>query len=300
MNFEQLHYIKAIFEEESIIHAAQKMNITQSALSQSIATFEKEVGYPLFHRSKKGTLPTEMGKHLMPYILQMIEAEAQLKNEVKAMQSDVSGTIKIATIPTLFHKIIPKALSRFKEDYPHISVEVIESERDDILHMVKNEKVDIGLGGMRADENLSQEVHIHPLNIETDFRLIAPKKSKLALKQKVTLEEVQPYPFVLFDRNIYHSNFEAYEAKNGPLKIVFRTSNPSVVIRTVSEGLGVSVVSNLMIEDNPFILQGEIAAIPIGAPFDFKMSFAAFTAKHNDASRHATVQRFISYLMHHV
>lgn len=53
-----------------------------------------KVGYPLFHRSKKGTLPTEMGKHLMPYILQMIEAEAQLKNEVKAMQSDVSGTIK--------------------------------------------------------------------------------------------------------------------------------------------------------------------------------------------------------------
>ena len=299
MNFEQLHYVKAIFEEESIIHAAQKMNITQSALSQSIASFEKEVGYQMFNRSKKGTLPTEMGKYLMPFILHMLEAEAQLKNEVKAMQSDVSGTIKIATIPTLFHKIIPKALSRFKEDYPHISVEVIESERDDIFHMVK-EEMDIGLGDMRDDETLSQEVHIHPLNIETDFRLIAPKKSKLALKQKVTLEDGQPYPFVLFDRNIYHSNFEAYEAKNGPLKIVFRTSNPSVVIRTVSEGLGVSVVSNLMIEDNPFISHGDVAAIPIGAPFDFKKSFAAFTAKHNDVSRHATINRFISYLVHHV
>ena len=300
MNFEQLHYIKAVFEEESMIHAAQKMNITQSALSQSIASFEKEIGYQMFNRSKKGTLPTEMGKHLMPYILHMLEAEVQLKNEVKAMQSEVSGTIKIATIPTLFHKIVPQALSRFKEDYPHISVEVIESERDDIINMVKAEEVDIGLGGMRATENLSQDVHIHPLNIETDFRLIAPKKSKLALKQKVTLEDVQPYPFVLFDRNVYHSNFEAYEAQKGPLKIVFRTSNPSVLIRTVSEGLGVSIVTRLMIEDNPFISHGDIAAVPIGEPFDFKMSFAAFAAKHNDASRHATINKFISYLVHHV
>lgn len=294
MNFEQLTYIQKIYETESIVKAADIMHISQSAMSQSIANLESEVGYKIFNRSRKGTLPTEVGKKLIPLMINIIEARSELLSEVDAMHSNIEGSLTIATIPTLFNKIIPKALSAFKRDYPHIEVEVIESDRDDILKMVEAQVVDIGLIGKAENEQFGQHIVAHSLNIATDFRLIVPKKSKLSLQNTVDMKAISEYPFVLYDRNFYHHNFKQFEDDNGPLKIVFRTNNPSVLIKTVSEGLGISIVSSLMLEDDPFILNGLIEMLPIGAPFDYYIYFTALT--QSDRTNEQTIKRFIEYL----
>src|SRR5699024_8643551 len=114
------------------------------------------------------------------------------------------GSIKIATIPTLFNKIVPKALSNFKKDYAHIEVGVFESDRQDIIKMIENNEIDIGLIGRTENETFAQNIVSHSLNLSTDFKLIVPKKSKLALKHTVDMEAIKQFPFVLYDRNFYH------------------------------------------------------------------------------------------------
>lgn len=105
------------------------------------------------------------------------------------MHSNIAGSLKIATIPTLFNKIIPKALSTFKKDYPHIEVEVIESDRDKIMKMVEDNEVDIGLIGKTESETFGQTIVSNSLNISTNFRLIVPKNLnyhyKIQLKWKL-------------------------------------------------------------------------------------------------------------------
>lgn len=208
MNFEQLAYVQKIYETESIVHAAAAMHISQPAMSQSIANLESELDAKLFERSRKGTLPTDIGKKLIPCIINILEAQDELLSEVEAIHANISGSLKIATIPTLFNKIVPKALSAFKQDYPHIEVEVIESDRDEILKMVEMNAVDIGLIGKTETETFGQQIVTHALNIATDFKLIVPKKSKLALQDTVQMESISAYPFVLYDRNFYHHNFK--------------------------------------------------------------------------------------------
>ncbi|MCD8877854.1 LysR family transcriptional regulator [Staphylococcus kloosii] len=294
MNFEQLSYVKKIYETESIIYAAEAMHISQSAMSQSIANLETELGYKLFNRSRKGTLPTQDGKHLIPYIIEILEAQHHLLDEVDAMKAHINGSLTIATIPTLFNKVVPKALSKFNKDYPHINVKIFESDKDEIARLVQQNEVDIGLIGIRDNESIDDGLQLHSLNRSSGFKLIVPKKSKLALKEEVNLEEIQQYPFVLYDRSFYQNNLKAFEDENGPLKIVFRTNNPSVLIRTVSEGLGISIVSNLIIEDDPFIMNGSIETVPIGKPFDYYIYFTAIT-KGTD-NNNAAINKFISYL----
>lgn len=294
MNFEQLAYVKKIYEEESIIHAAEAMHISQSAMSQSIANLETELGYKIFKRSRKGTFPTEVGTQLLPLIIEILEAQTHLLTEVETLHTHIEGSLKITTIPTLFNKILPKALSKFKNDYPHIEIEVFESDRESILKMVEQNEVDIGLIGKTENETFSQNIVSNALNISTDFRLIVPKKSKLSLQNTVDMESIQQYPFVLYDRNFYRNNFKAFEDANGPLKIVFRTNNPSVLIRTVSEGLGISIVSSLILEDDPFILNGLIETLQIGAPFDYYIYFTALT--NVDRANERTIRTFIEYL----
>jgi LysR family transcriptional activator of glutamate synthase operon len=294
MNFEQLSYVKKIYETESIIYAAEAMHISQSAMSQSIANLEAELGYKLFNRSRKGTLPTQDGKHLIPYIIEILEAQHNLLDEVDAMKAHINGSLTIATIPTLFNKVVPKALSKFNKDYPHINVKIFESDKDEIARLVQQNEVDIGLIGIRDNESIDDGLQLHSLNRSSGFKLIVPKKSKLALKEEVNLEEIQQYPFVLYDRSFYQNNLKAFEDENGPLKIVFRTNNPSVLIRTVSEGLGISIVSNLIIEDDPFIMNGSIETVPIGKPFDYYIYFTTIT-KGTD-NNNAAISKFISYL----
>lgn len=162
--------------------------------------------------------------------------------------------------------------------------------------MMENNEVDIGLIGKRESETFAKTLTSYPLNISTDFRLIVPKKSKLSLRENVDLSMIQPYPFVLYDRNFYHENLKNFEDKNGPLKIVFKTNNPSVLIKTISEGLGVSIVSRLMLEDDPYIESGMVEMVTIGAPFDYFLHFVAMT--HKDSNNLTTIETFVDYLKH--
>lgn len=277
-----------------MVQASQSLHISQSALSQSITNLEKSIGYKLFDRSRRGTLPTKIGEKLIPAIIDIIDAQDNLLTEVNALKSDLTGSLKIATIPTLFHQIVPKALSKFKEDYPHIEVKVEENTHDNILKKLINKEIDIGLLAKRDGEIFKPSLLEYALNLSSDFKLIAPKKSKLSLQSSILLEQVSHYPFVLFDRNLYQQDFKKFEQQHGPLNFIFRTNNPSILIRTVSEGLGLGIISSLMMQDNPFVENDLIDVIPMGPPFNYFLYFKALT--HYENANYKSVEKFIQYL----
>lgn len=296
MNFEQLSYIKTVYEQESIVRASYMMHISQSAMSQSIASLEKELGYQLFYRSRKGTVPTKIGKLLIPKILEILEAKEHLMIEIDSLQTNIVGKLKIATIPTIFYKLVPKALSQFKRDYPSVDIEVIEADREDIVSMVENNDIDLGLTGQTTINETPKNIIETSLNLTSNFKLIVPAKSKLTFKDTVDLEDIKDYPFVLYDRSFYHHHLRQFEQTSGELKIVFRTNNPVVLMRTVAEGLGVGIVSSLMLENEPFLNNELIEAIPLGQPFNYFINFVAVT--HKERNHDQSVQAFIKYLKH--
>ncbi|UDI77147.1 LysR family transcriptional regulator [Staphylococcus taiwanensis] len=294
MNFEQLSYVKTVYEEESMIHASERMHISQSAMSQSIAHLEEELGYKLFYRSRKGTVPTEIGKRLIPKILDIIETKNALLSEVDSIETHFEGKIKIATNPTLFHKLLPKVLSQFKKDHPSVDIEVIESDKADILRKIEEHDIDLGLIGKKDTSEIPNNITEFPLHFGSNFKLIVPAKSKLTFKETVDLEDIKDYPFVLYDRSFYHHQLKKFQEANGELKIVFRTNNPIVLMRTVAEGLGVGIVSSFMVENEPFLNNDLIEAVPLGRSFDYTVNFVAIT--HQERQNDPTILEFINYL----
>src|SRR5699024_2094830 len=145
-----------------------------------------------------------VGKRRIPLIIESLEAQTSLLWEVEALHSNIKGSLKTATIPTLFNKIVQKALSTFIRDYAHIDVEAVERETQESLKMIQNNEIDIGLIGKTENETFSHHIVPQPLNLSTDFKLIVPNKSKLSLKSMVEMESIKQFPFVLYDRNFYH------------------------------------------------------------------------------------------------
>lgn len=213
LNFEQLHYIKAVVEYGSITHASEALHVSQSALSQSIASLEKEMGHKLFNRSRSGTVPTENGKQLISIILEMLETESKLRQTASTLSATLRGTLTIATSPSLFMTVLPQALSNFRKDYPQIVVRITEAENDEIFHLVQKNDVDIGLISLMDNHEVDSTMEINSLFLSSGFKAIVPSDSKLAFRESINLEDIQDYPFILFDREFYNVNI-----KNSKLK----------------------------------------------------------------------------------
>ena len=94
--------------------------------------------------------------------------------EVERLQTHITGKLTIATIPTLFHKLLPKVISQFKVDYPNVDIEVIESDRENIIKMLRNNEIDLGLIGKKeSDKTMSLILNLlYLLNLNLRLKIL--------------------------------------------------------------------------------------------------------------------------------
>jgi DNA-binding transcriptional LysR family regulator len=296
MNFEQLEYIKEVMETKSMSIAAENLHVSQSAISQSISLLEKEFGVQLFRRSRLGTIPTEEGKSIFKKILEVLKKSDELREEVQSLTSSYSGELKIATIPSMFLSFLPKILSRFKKDFPQIKVTIKEIENNEIIDEVEQNKIDLGLMALfnNTGEKLPEHITFHSFHYQGKFHIIVPKDSELALNREIQLTEVMDYPFVIYNRSFYNNLIEDIEKQYGPINIIFKTNDSEVIKKTVSEGLGISLMSSLMLKDDPYLESGRITSIPLGYPHNFNVLFGGIYSKRRSQVR--LIKKFLEYV----
>ncbi|AYU54001.1 LysR family transcriptional regulator [Staphylococcus debuckii] len=294
MNFIQLHHVKTIHETGSITKAAHLLHITQSALSQSISNLETELDIQLFKRQKSGTTLTEQGRQIFPIMMDLIDQETLLYDKIQSLNAEMEGSLSIATIPSLFMTIVPGVLSVFKKDNPNIEVHIVEAENDEIKQLVAAGEADIGLYSILNEDDLEvAETQYTPL-FSSAFTAIVPKDSKLAYLKKLSLEDIKSFPFILYDRTFYKKNIQKFEAANGPINLLFSTDNVGVLFNSVAEGLGISILSDLMVQNTPFYQRNMITTVPIGAPFNQMIEFGVLHLQHSDKDK--LIAEFKNYL----
>jgi len=295
MNFEQLEYLKEVLETKSMSIAAKNLHVTQSAISQSISLLEKEFGVQLFKRSRNGTIPTEEGKNILTKVLEILKKTEELKEEVQSLTSTFNGEIKIATVPSIFMTYLPKALFKFKKDFPQIKVTIIEMENNEVIEEVNHNRVDLGLILFNAVEHrFLEHIAFHSLDSQGTFNVIVPKDSVLALNKELQLMDIREHPFVIYGKNFYNHLIEDFEKEFGPLNIIFKSTNSEVIKKSVSEGIGISLFSTLMLIDDPYIESGRIISIPLtGFPLNFNLIFGGIYSKNRSQSR--LIKKFLEY-----
>ncbi|NMD71303.1 LysR family transcriptional regulator [Bacillus sp. DNRA2] len=297
MNFEQMEYIKEVVDTKSMSLAAQNLHVSQSAISQSISLLEKEIGIKLFKRSRFGTVPTDEGKNIIKKVLEILKKVDEMKGEVQAITSSYKGELKIATISSLFLTILPKSLSRFKKDFPQIKMTILEMESKEIIEAVDKLKVDLGFLGINADlqPKLTEEIAFQSLHYQGGIKVIVPMDSPLAFYNELTVKDIIDYPFVMYASR-YWENLTGYIQEHiGPINIMFETTNTEVIKKTVSEGLGISLLSSLMLLDDPYVESQRIVAIPLADYSLFQnFSFGWIHSKNHPHLR--LVKKFLEYV----
>lgn len=295
MNFEQLQYVKVVVEFQSITVASQQLFVTQSAISQSITALEKELNVVLFHRSRHGTIPTEDGLWILPKLMEIFQKTQEIKLEIESRTTQLAGEVIIATIPSLFMTLLPESLVTFKKDYPLVKYHILELENNKVIEAIQQKKADIGFIALTHDlSHFGESIFFQNLQVTSQYYLLVSASSRFALHTEITLEEVLEEPFILYGEHFYPNLIRNFSAKSSEQTILFQSYNSEVIKKSVMAGLGVSILSNLMIEEDPYILDGRVKAIKlIGYPFQMPLTYSLIY--HQDFRKSPLIQKLAAY-----
>ena len=192
-----------VCETGSFSKAAEALNYTQSGISQMMAALEEELEVQLFARVNRGVTLTDNGTRLLPYIREMANQKARLRQAAFNINHKVEGTLRVGSFSSITTQWMPQIIHYFKENYPKVDVEILDGNYDEIRDWIIHGQVDCGfLSSIVADD-----LKFYPL-WDDPLCAVFPADHPLAARQSVTLPQLFQYPLIIetpgCDNDIQH------------------------------------------------------------------------------------------------
>lgn len=197
MELRQIHYFLEIVRCASFGQAAERLHVTQPALSKSIRNLEQSLGVTLLERHPGGVTPTEYGKLFLDYS-SLISAEIErLSAEIEQMKGTGRGIVRVGAGATMMQYVIPQAVRAFVAMDNTAAVTFRQGLREDLVASLRRGEVDLIVGSIRSaedDEEFRREVVMHD-----EIVVVANGEHPLAGRAAVSLDELAQYRWVLPD-----------------------------------------------------------------------------------------------------
>lgn len=278
--------IVKIVELGSFAQAAAFCNYSQSAVSKIVSTVESELGVTLLIRTHKGVRLTEDGAQLFPYIRGLSNTDAALYEKASELVGIESGTIKLGTFSSISSHILAPILRDFKKEHPNIKFELFEGLYSDTEKWISNGTTDLGFVYMPT----MKEFTTVPM-FEDRMLALLPSDHPLAALDVIPLAAFENEPFIMLsgtDREV----LKAFSRKHIKPDIEYVTDNDYAIISMVENGLGLSILAELMLrDDNHDIVVRETEA---------KTSRKIGLAIKNKAHVSLAVNNFMDFLTDHI
>ena len=232
-----------VVEQKGFIRAADILNITPSAVSHSIAQFEKECGFPLLIRDKMGTRLTQNGKLILPYVYSILKSEESLKQTVTHINGIEKGTVKIGTFSSVCVNWIPDIIKSYHALYPDIEIIVYQGGYTDVVNWLNSSSVDLGFITYPAPEELDVQC------VGRDrFFCVTPPDFQPKNPDSVTMEEFRDMSFILQRDDYGRETYSLIKKHNINANFQFYVIDDQSLVAMVESGLGVCVVPELVIK----------------------------------------------------
>lgn len=273
MKIRHLRIFKIVCEEESITKAAEKLYISQPAVSKAISDLESHLGVSLFDRISRKIYLNETGKLFLTKAIKVLDSYDDLEQNVKELEDN--ATIKIGSSITIANFILPEKIVNFEKNYKNSPVKVIVENAWKIEEKLYHNEIDLGLiEGVIYNEELIKI----PFS-SYDLAIICSAKHQLALEETVDVAQLTQEKLLLREkgsaiRDVFDSALLLHNLKANP---VWTSINSQALIHAVKHNLGVSVLPKILVEDE--IKSGEIVEVKVN---DFELVNINHIVYHKD------------------
>ena len=237
----KLDYYRIFYETarcRSFSIAAQRLYISQSAISQCIHQLESDLNAQLFVRTRKGVSLTNEGQLLFLKVESAITSIEQGEKQLDRLRHLEAGELRIAAGDTITTHFLLKYLEEYHATYPNIRIEMANSYSSQMLTLVKEGKADLAFVNMPMEDN---ELVFEPCLEINDVFVCGPDFEK---KAAYSWEEVAELPLILIEKNASSRHFleKNFKERNISLNPQIEVAVHDLLIRFASIHLGISCV----------------------------------------------------------
>jgi DNA-binding transcriptional LysR family regulator len=240
VELQRLHTFRVLSETLHFRHAAERLGITQSAVSQQIAALEKDLGAALFERIGRRVYLTPAGRVLAEESVKVLSTVSRAREAVGAASKGDAGRLRVGASTTPGIYLVPEVLGRFRADFPLVELEFSIANSSRIETLVVANEFDLGVCGFRPTHEELFEIELG------DDRIILVAAPALVGKaRRLRPDDLARWPLVA--REPGSATRRAVERALAALGVhlapAFELPSPEAVVRAAEAGLGSAFMS---------------------------------------------------------
>jgi LysR family cys regulon transcriptional activator len=275
MNLHQFRFVQeAVRRDLNLTETAKALFTSQPGISKAILELEAELGIDIFARhGKRLRRVTEPGQQVLKAIEVIMREVGNLKRIGEEFSKQDAGTLSIATTHSQARYFLPEPVAQLRKRFPKVNISLHQGAPNQVARMLIEEVADIGL----ATEALGNFDELVTLPCyEWQHAVVMPAGHPLAQLERISLEDLALLPIVT-----YHPSFsgrtrvdQAFAIRQLKPMIVLEAIDADVIKTYVRIGLGVGIVSELAVRDDP--QGGDLVWRPVGHLFGQNVTHIAF------------------------
>jgi len=256
----RLQVFSAVVKHGSFTRAAERLFMTQPAVTFQIKQLEEHFNTRLLERGHGHATPTAAGQIVADYAEKILELNAEMEARVAELTDELAGTLNIGTSTTIAAYWLPHILEGFKRAYPRVIPRVSVGNSQLIVDRVASRDLDLGLIEIVTDEPSLQR---HAA-AEDELLVICQPGHPLTQHESLSAETLKDYPFITREpgnaiRDLADQYFEAAGIPVDDVSIAAELGSLAAVKQMASEGFGYAVASRAAIQRD--VNEGRLASV---------------------------------------
>ncbi len=267
LSMHHLRAIEAVQRTESFTRAAEEIEISQPALSRTVAEAERRIGTPLFERTTRKVAATVTGNEVALYAAHAVRSFDSALTRISGFVTGSSGQVRIACLPSLAATGLPEVVHAFRREFPEVELVIRDAPQDQVVPMVADGTVDIGLVAFTG--SLPADLAVKPF-LSDPFVAIVPRDHRFAARASVRWEDFHGEEFVGFNSvtSIAPMVRRALLQVGAETKEVQTADTIPAVGGMVAAGMGITAVPRLVV---PLMNFNDLVSVPITPTIERKL-----------------------------
>lgn len=237
----QLRTFRVVAETLNFTRAAERLNLTQSAVSHQIRALEEELGEPLFLRGKRGVRLSEAGRLVLDDAGRLLDLAEALRERVGRRTRALSGRVRAAAATQAFVHLFAPLFEAFMREHPGVELTFRTTvSTDQTVADILGGNADVGFASLAV---YSPALRVSQL-FEDELMLVVPPGHRLAGQAEASMEDLAGARFVLFERgaSIRRAADELFARAGFSPELALESNDTYFIKLMVEHGLGVSLL----------------------------------------------------------
>lgn len=244
LSLKQIQYFVTLAQLRSFTETANRLAISQPALSSALRQIESVLGGKLLHRTAQNVRLTEQGEAVLPYAERLLNTAHSVFDDMKQiMQQGGDGTLRIGLVPSVSTLLFPAVPQLLSEYFPDMRVEFHDLTNDALLLELENGSVDFGIGA--TDSTVPESIAVYPL-LEDPFVVVIRRDDALAEGRNIPWRQLAKRDIALFSKgNVSRLVTSMNETHRLNLQVNYRVDFQETLYGLVRSRLALAILPEL-------------------------------------------------------